>query len=97
MRNEEIEALKGRLGEYVWPGSARDARTAIELITEFQSQLADCERELAEVMGALEVAAGRLLWCGSASPGCSDLAGKELAVRWADEARAFLEREKFND
>ena len=99
MRNEEIERLETDLAVLRMQQITADCEyqdMAVKL-GDTQSQLADCERKLAEAMGALEVAAGRLFWCGSATPGCSDLAGKELAMQWADETRAFLEREKSND
>lgn len=45
------------------------------------------ERALEE---ALERAAGRLVWCATATPGCSHPKGEALALSWAEEARNAL-------
>lgn len=43
------------------------------------------EAQMKEAETALVLAAGRLRWCATASPGCGSERGKELAAIWADE------------
>ena len=70
-----------------WRSKVMRALIAIQRRTAAE---AASRQEVDRLREALETAAGRLRWAGSATPGAADPEGKALVLRWSEQAFATL-------